>query len=110
MKSKVLFINPNFQGKIKAISQITVGPPLGLAYLAAVLENDNFNVRILDANALGLSSKEIISYVNDFSPDIIGLSAMTPTINQVHFLAERIKKILPNIPSYSLKSLLIYPV
>ncbi|MBT3408600.1 radical SAM protein [archaeon] len=97
MKSKVLFINPNFQGKIKAISQITVGPPLGLAYLAAVLENDNFNVRILDANALGLSSKEIISYVNDFSPDIIGLSAMTPTINQVHFLAERIKKILPNI-------------
>ena len=95
MKTEVLFINLNFQSKIKSISQITVGPPLGLGYLAAVLEKENVKVKILDANALGLSKNEILTYVKKIKPRIIGLSAVTPTINQVHNLAQEIKKILP---------------
>ena len=53
MKQKVMFINPNFQSKIRSISQITVGPPLGMAYLAAVLEKDNFNVNDPFSNNYG---------------------------------------------------------
>lgn len=97
MKPKVMFINPNFQEKIKAISQITVGPPLGLAYLAAVLEKENINVRILDANVYGLQSEEIISNVIHFKPDVIGISAVTPTIHQVHNLSKKIKDKLPKV-------------
>jgi anaerobic magnesium-protoporphyrin IX monomethyl ester cyclase len=97
MKPKIMFINPNFQSKIKAISQITVGPPLGLAYLASILENNNFNVKILDANVHGLNTKQILDNVLKFNPKIIGISAVTPTIYSVHDLAIAIKKILPNV-------------
>ncbi len=97
MKQKVMFINPNFQSKIRSISQITVGPPLGMAYLAAVLEKDNFNVKILDANAYGLNINNVLFNVKKFNPDIIGLSAVTPTIYTVHDLILKIKKSLPNV-------------
>lgn len=97
MKEKILFINLNFQNRIKAISQITVGPPLGLAYLAAMLEQENYNVKIIDANALGLSNDQILKEIREFKPKVIGLSAVTPTINQVHELAVSIKRISANI-------------
>lgn len=63
-------------------------PPLGLAYIAAVLEQNGFNVRILDCLALGmdnivikgdtmrvgLSDEDIKKYLDDYKPDIVGIS------------------------------------
>ena len=97
MGPKVVFINQNFQDKIKSISQITIGPPLGMAYLAAVLLNNGINTQIIDANALRMSSKEILKNIARTKPDIVGLSAVTPTIYQTHKLAGSIKRILPKV-------------
>ena len=97
MKPKIMFINLNFQDKIKAISQLTVGPPLGMAYLASILQKSDMNVKILDANVYGLTCEEILFNVIHFNPDIIGLSAVTPTIHYVNELAIKIKQKLPNI-------------
>lgn len=67
-----------------------IQPPLGLAYIAACLEKD-YNVRIIDAvcegwdqekrepNDLityGLSFESIKELINDFRPDVVGVSCL----------------------------------
>jgi len=69
-------------------------PPLGLASLAAVLEKNNYQVEILDANALQLSENEVVKKAD--SDDIIGITAMTPTINSAIRIAKGVKQNNPN--------------
>lgn len=66
-------------------------PPLGLAYMAAVLERENYEVKILDAVAegydietgngsglirYGLGYDEIERIMEEYSPDIVGISCL----------------------------------
>jgi magnesium-protoporphyrin IX monomethyl ester (oxidative) cyclase len=66
-------------------------PPLGLAYIAAVLEERAYDVKILDVSAedfcnrqeisgeytqIGLSYEEIKTRMNDFNPDVVGVSCL----------------------------------
>src|SRR3989344_6019091 len=85
--NKVLIIVPPFtlpKGKFK----VSV-PPLGPAYIAAVLENENYSVKILDAPIeafhqefkiderrirYGLSYEQIGSFIKEFSPDVVGVA------------------------------------
>ena len=109
---KVLLINPPIE-----ISQGEFTPviaPLGLAYIAAVLEKDNHQVKILDCIALSWKNtikikrgKKIIQryspsnsmlkkYILDFRPDIIGISNLvSPTELETVKMARFIKKLLP---------------
>jgi len=48
-ETKILLINPPLTGYLDAFFSVT--EPLGLAYIAAMLEKNGFNVRILDAVA-----------------------------------------------------------
>jgi radical SAM superfamily enzyme YgiQ (UPF0313 family) len=69
-------------------------PPIGLASLAAVLEKNDYKVEILDANALQLSKYEVVKKAD--SVGIIGITAMTPTINSTIRIAKGIKQNNPN--------------
>ena len=40
-------------------------PPMGLAQIAAVLEREGYPITIVDANALGLKPKEVVTYIAD---------------------------------------------
>jgi len=94
----VLLINPNFKriiGKTDRISPIL--PPIGLAYLAAVLKKELIKVKILDSNALELNEKQIIDEINNYNPEIIGIGAVTTTICKSFNLAKVIKKRFPKI-------------
>ncbi|MBI4267830.1 MAG: cobalamin B12-binding domain-containing protein, partial [Chloroflexi bacterium] len=71
-------------------------PPLGLALIAAVLEKEKHQVTILDANVLRLKPGEVASRVTD--ADIVGLTAMTPTVNAALTIARHLKKAKPNLP------------
>jgi len=95
---KVLLINPNYQKEISSLSQISIGPPLGLAYIAAMLRKDNIKVKIIDSNAENINIKSILSRIKNGTPDLIGLTSVTPTIELCDRLSSEIKKILPNIP------------
>jgi len=53
-------------------------PPLGVAYIASSLEKHNHEVAIIDAIALGLSREQVRRRIKEFSPDIVGITAMTP--------------------------------
>lgn len=76
----------------------SVLPPLGLASLAAVLEKNNFDVSIIDANLLGLSDAQVINKLKGCLPQLIGLTATTLSIENAENLAESIKFHFPEIP------------
>lgn len=89
----------------------TPDPPLGLAYIAAVLEKHGFDVRILDAFAQGLDNVELRSgsfirigmsehstkkYLREFTPDLVGIScAYTAHAGDAFDIARLVKETLP---------------
>jgi radical SAM superfamily enzyme YgiQ (UPF0313 family) len=94
---KVVLVNPYYQERTKSIAQITVGPPLGLAYIAALLEQFGYEVNIVDANAEQLSQQEVVRRIMNIGADLVGLSAVTPTIYTCGHIADLIKKQNENI-------------
>jgi radical SAM superfamily enzyme YgiQ (UPF0313 family) len=56
-------------------------PPLGIAYLAAIMEEEHHQVKIIDANALRLTVKEVIEEARTFNPGIISFSLVTPNFH-----------------------------
>jgi len=77
MESKVLLIQPNYHHQRKS-GAWGVNPPVGLAYIAAVLEQNKINVEILDANALNFSVKQVVDHIKKVDPAIVGISILTP--------------------------------
>jgi len=75
---KIILVNPPSR-ELKREEVII--PPLGLAYLASVLEREGHGVRIFDAFALRLSWNEFEEEVKKEKADLIGIGGMTPTID-----------------------------
>jgi len=86
----------------------TLEPPLGLAYPAGVLEREGYEVRILDAFALGftnvrrrgdfirvgLDRGDIKREIENYKPDMVGISAaFTSTAPMAHESAKIVKEI-----------------
>jgi len=67
-------------------------PPLNLAYLAAIAEKKGHEVNIIDGEAQGLSIEQIVNRVNEFSPDLIGITGTTPFFHISVNLAKELKK------------------
>lgn len=69
-------------------------PPLGIAYLAAVMEKNNYyDVRIFDFSLYSEKDLDIkINEVVDFQPDIVGITCMTNTYSNALEIAKRLKK------------------
>lgn len=68
-------------------------PPIGLAVIAGVLERAGHQVSVLDANALGITPEEANNRVD--SADVVGLTAMTPTISIAIDFARCLKQANP---------------
>ncbi|HIH13861.1 MAG TPA: radical SAM protein [Nanoarchaeota archaeon] len=90
----ILLIRPKFSG---TFAEYTT-PPLGLAYLAAVLEAKEHKVLILDGWVQDLNSDFLKKTIADFKPAMIGLTGLTVNIKGVFAMAEEIKKEFPKIP------------
>ncbi len=73
-------------------------PPLGLAYIAAVLEREGHKVSIIDAPTLELSIEETVRDILSRNPDLVGISAVTPTVKGGYAIANMIKEEDPDIP------------
>ena len=68
-------------------------PPLGLAYIAAVLCQEGFEVVIIDQLAQGPSnSTELVAQIANLRPLFVGLSITTPTWPTVRELARALKE------------------
>ncbi|MDD3579715.1 MAG: radical SAM protein [Desulfobacca sp.] len=73
----ILLLNPPAQ---RSESASLLVPPLGLAYIAAVLQQAGYQVKIKDAYAERMSWEALASYLKAEQPDILGLSSVTHTI------------------------------
>lgn len=71
-----------------------IQPPLGIAYLAAVLRKDN-EVRVLDYGKLGRDDGKYLDAVREFSPDVAGFQCYSPEIGEVKRLAGLTRAALP---------------
>jgi len=93
---KIILIDPPFYedvalGKGKGASMQLVQnviPSLGLGYLAAVLEKNSHKVKIIDCT-LGTSHEKLRTLLEDSEkPDIVGITATTPTFESAKAVAE----------------------
>jgi radical SAM superfamily enzyme YgiQ (UPF0313 family) len=82
------------QPKFKSLSGRQ--PPLGLAYLSAVLKQCGAKVSVIDANAEQISTDETVKRIVKSKPDTIGISATTPLINDATSMAQQIKLSIPD--------------
>jgi len=71
--------------------------PLGLAYLASVLENAGYEVKVFDCPPLGLSHEELTKLLVKFSPDFVGITCMTMMYPSAIKVAKMIKEQLPEV-------------
>lgn len=110
---KVLLINPpHIISKYKFIG--LVAPPLGISYIAAVLEQNEIDVKIIDASALEMDWDELEKEIEKSSPDVVAITALTPTIGQSLQSARIAKNVLPEStvilggyhPTFTFKELL----
>ncbi|MFH0864249.1 MAG: cobalamin-dependent protein, partial [Candidatus Gottesmanbacteria bacterium] len=67
-------------------------PPLGILYLAAVLEREGIGVKVIDDLDASLSLKEIFEVIKREKPKIIGISSTTSQIKSTVAIAKAIKK------------------
>ncbi len=66
--------------------------PLGLGFIAAVLEKNKIDVKILDGYVLGLDAQQLEKELDAYSPDIVGVSVVTPRAKQGLEIARIVKK------------------
>lgn len=67
-------------------------PPLGILYLAAVLEKAGIKVRVIDAGAEKQSLSKTILLIRKENPAVVGICSMTPSLQGAVSLAKEIKK------------------
>lgn len=88
LEIKVLLINPNRQ-KEELMLEAEILPPLGLAYLAAILEQDNIETDILDNYLIGYSKEKVLELAKPY--DVIGITCLTSTSLVAIDLAKSLK-------------------
>ena len=84
--TKVLLINPPYLNRTRRKKDVNVVLPLSLAYIAAVLEKNEYKVSIIDAAVegdikkfeegifhVGLSFEELKERIKQENPDVVGV-------------------------------------
>lgn len=72
-------------------------PPLGLLYLAAVLEKNAVSVSILDAGLEGLTLDQTFRKIEEISPRVIGITICTPDYPLIDKFIFLLKKKMPQL-------------
>ncbi|HEY6837215.1 MAG TPA: radical SAM protein, partial [Geobacteraceae bacterium] len=70
-------------------------PPIGLAFLSAYLKERGHEVRLVDMQGLLMDSVELAAQLEIFAPDVVGVTAMTPTIPEALQVAAIAKRVVP---------------
>src|SRR5208337_230528 len=66
--------------------------PLGLAYIAAVLEKRGYKVKVIDLLIQKTDDAGLFQQIQEFNPDIIGFTAVTPVIKSAYKIAKQVKE------------------
>ncbi len=106
---KVLLINPLMQPSERENEMLSKWAPLGLLYIASLLESNGHQVKIFERRIAGRKADNpVTGYIEsadnlflkevfDFSPDIAGITATTPLIMDAFHTASLVKRCNKNI-------------
>lgn len=88
--ANIILVNPSWENKGGIWKEVSsCFPPIGLLYIASVLEQAGHNVKVIDKNVN-------YSGVRDFVPDYFGVTITTVLANEGYKLCEEAKKKWPN--------------
>ncbi len=88
---RFLLINPHYP-----LSE-NPSPPLGLAYLAAVLEKAGVEVKVLDFVVNPYSKGFMESVIHSYMPDVVGATSVTMSFNNAIAVIKDVKSITPDL-------------
>jgi anaerobic magnesium-protoporphyrin IX monomethyl ester cyclase len=92
MTLHVTLVNPPYP---KGAHQHPPFTPLGLGYLAAVLEKNKYEVDVIDCQALRLSYDDFKIELSKRQPDIVGMTSTTLTYKSALRIAKIAKEVHP---------------
>lgn len=99
----VLVLNPPFyprysrsQRSPAVIKSGVMYYPIWLAYATGVLDQDGFNVRLVDAPAAGYDLPAVMHLAEEFKPRLVVIDTSTPSIHNDVAVAEAIKHRIPD--------------
>lgn len=80
--TQVVLVNPAID--IESAS----AEPLALEYIAAFLIQNGIKVKIIDE----IQEKNTLKAIQEYKPDLVGITAMTPVINRAYEIADKCRK------------------
>jgi anaerobic magnesium-protoporphyrin IX monomethyl ester cyclase len=92
-RAKISLVNPP---PLKGVYRHQLYLPIGLAYLAAVLEENGYDVTVIDCPALEVDLKQLKTKLAAINPDVVGITSMTPTIQSALLSAGAAKEGCPD--------------
>ncbi len=102
---RVMLINPPIdcvleEGHVSPVTQYLFynSAPLGILYIAAMLEKHGHEVSVIDAAAELLNVESTTTRVQEWQPDVIGIGSFTVTFDTTCRLAEKLKQEMPTVP------------
>lgn len=96
---RIVLINPPLTpgqqaGSLKDVANII--PPLGIGYVAAVLEQHDFDVSIIDCVPLQVGFDGLMAKLSARKPHILGFTATILSIDSAIATAEQLRELLPD--------------
>ncbi|MFX1485513.1 MAG: B12-binding domain-containing radical SAM protein [Promethearchaeota archaeon] len=95
---KVTFVNPLLLSFEKAYDSRAGSQPMGILYMATVLENNGIGVNVVDQPGEKISDEALIKKIKRIDPDIVGFSTLVSTGIRAAKQAHYLKKWNPNLP------------
>src|SRR3989338_1585188 len=87
---KILLANPS-QHELYGGLQAPEHPPMGLAYVGAVLEANSDKVKIIDIDADKIKESNFIQLIKSSAFDMVGVTALTPSFSKAIAITKIVK-------------------
>ena len=94
MGEKIVLVNPAYSDSSRMIKKSAwISMPLGLLYLAAILETKSHYVKIIDMEVSRLTNLDIKTIIEKENPSFVGITATTPMIKRALELSRIVKEV-----------------
>jgi radical SAM superfamily enzyme YgiQ (UPF0313 family) len=97
----IVFCEPPYVFWDRSMDRLRQGeetiPGMGVLILAAVARQQGYDVHLVDAKAQGTPLDETCARIAALEPDYLGLSATTISVTNAARIAERVKRLRPNV-------------
>lgn len=95
MKDIILINLPTNAWYKKEMAKGNAMPPLGLMYIGTVLEENGYNVELLDFSVQSMEEQEFVNHIVTETPKVIGISTYNEAWLALKVISKCIKRVLP---------------